>query len=112
MKNQSNTFNRLEQFIADNPNFQDSPFFVGLCDGDNYFDLVMDGKESRMNREGWNLIVTRKDLGLYQKIKVIPTRGWKIGDVKRHFGLEGNINTLMPKFQELCEIVIGKDMEA
>ena len=112
MKNQSNTFDRLEQFIADNPNFQDSPFFVGLCDGDNSFDLVMEGKESRMNREVWNLIVTRKDLGLYQKHKLIPTRGWKIGDVKRHFGLEGNINTLMPKFQELCKIVIGKDMEA
>ncbi len=112
MKNQSNTFDRLEQFIADNPNFQDSPFFVGLTDGDNSFDLVMDGKSKRMNREVWNLILTRRDLGMYHKFKMTPTRGWRIGDVKKHFGLEGNINTLMPKYQELCEIVLGKDMEA
>lgn len=97
----------LLNFMAKNPNFQDSPFFQQLCDEKNTFDLVMGGESKRMNRAIWNLIITKRDLTMYHKFGMKPTSHWKVGDVKRYFGLKGNINTLMPKYEELCEIILG-----
>tara|TARA_B100001248_G_scaffold198366_1_gene152787 strand:- start:107 stop:496 length:390 start_codon:yes stop_codon:yes gene_type:complete len=112
MKNQSNVkqdnnFAKLEDFIKKNPDFQESPFFQGWCDGDNYFSMTIGGKTKPMNRAIYNLIVSKRDVCLYAKLGMKPHRGWKIGDVKRYFGLKGNINTLLPKYLELCDIMLG-----
>ena len=110
MENQSNVkqntkFARLENFIKKNPNFQDSRFFQGVIDADNRFD--MNGKP--MNRAIYNLIVTKRDLCLYEK-GMKPNRHWKITDVKDYFGLTGTIKTLLPKYLDLCDIMLeGED---
>ena len=96
-------FAQLHIFIKDNPKFQNSPFMQGYADGDNYFN--MNGKQ--MNRAVYNLIINKRDLSLYEKCNMIPHRNWRIGDVKNYFGLTGNIKTLLPKYLELCEILLG-----
>ena len=98
----------LLNFMAENPNFKDSPFFQQLCDDKYNFDLVMEGKSKRMNRAIWNLIITKRDLVMYHEFGVKPNGRWKIGDVKTYFGLKGTIKTLLPKYEELYEIILGK----
>ena len=102
-----NNTEQLLNFMAKNPNFKYSPFFQQLCDDKNTFDLVMDGKSKPMNRAIWNLIITKRDLTMYQKFGMKPNSYWKVGDVKKYFGLKGHINTLVPKYEELCEIILG-----
>ena len=111
MGNQSNVkqntkIARLENFIKKNPKFQEAPFFQGCIDADNRFSV--NGK--MMNRSIWNLIVSKRDLCLYEKCGMIPHRNWKITDVKNYFGLTGTIKTLLPKYLELCDIMLeGED---
>tara|TARA_Y100000034_G_C6776797_1_gene346903 strand:+ start:584 stop:898 length:315 start_codon:yes stop_codon:yes gene_type:complete len=99
---------RLEDFIKKNPDFQESPFFKEVTDDDNHFSLTIGGRTKPMNRAIYNLIISKRDICLYEKLGMKPHRGWKIGDVKRYFGLRGNIKTLLPKYLELYEIMLGK----
>ena len=86
--------------------FQESSFFQGVLDADNTF--LVNGNP--MNRAIWNLIISKRDLCLYHKCGLIPHRNWKISDVKRYYGLSGNIKTLLPKYLELCDIMLdGED---
>jgi len=111
MENQStrveiSKISRLEGFIKKNPKFQESRFFQGVCDADNRFDV--NGKP--MNKAIWNLILSKRDLCLYEKCNMIPHRNWRITDVKTYFGLTGTIKTLLPKYLELCDIMLeGED---
>ena len=102
-----NNTEQLLNFMAENPNFKYSPFFQQLCDDKNTFDLVMDGKSKPMNRAIWNLIITKRDLTMYHQFGMKPNSHWKVGDVKKYFGLKGTIKTLLPKYEELCEIILG-----
>jgi hypothetical protein len=62
-------------------------------------DLYVNGKES--SRGLWNLIVSKRDLGLW-KMGMKPNRHWKVTDVKKYFGLKGNKEKL---YDDICKMV-------
>ena len=52
---------------------------------------------------GWyNLVVSIRDLGLW-KIGMKPNRHWKISDVKRYFGIKGNVDSCIDQLNKLKE---------
>ena len=63
---------------------------------------------AKSNIATWNLIVTRRDVKLYQ-VGMKPHRGWKITDVKNYFGIKGNKDVIVEKIEALCKIFIPKD---
>ena len=63
-------------------------------------DLSVNGKAS--SRGMWNLIVSKRDLGLWSKIGMKPNRHWKVTDVKRYFGLKGNKHKI---YEDICKMV-------
>jgi hypothetical protein len=48
----------------------------------------------------YNLIVSIRDVSLY-KIGMKPNRHWKITDVKKYFGLKGNVFSMYEQLLEL-----------
>ena len=63
-------------------------------------DLSVNGKAS--SKGMWNLIVSKRDLGLWSKIGMKPNRHWKVTDVKKYFGLKGNKEKL---YEDICKMV-------
>ena len=63
---------------------------------------VMNVNGSPMARAIWNLILSHRDLKMWcgeQKMK--PHRGWKVSEVKEYFGLKGNGENLLTRFEAL-----------
>lgn len=63
-------------------------------------DLSVNGKDS--SKGMWNLIVSKRDLGLWSKIGMKPNRHWKVTDVKKYFGLKGNKHKI---YEDICKMV-------
>ena len=57
---------------------------------------------SASSRGMWNLIVSKRDLGLWAKCGMKPHRGWKVTDVKKYFGLKGNKHKI---YEDICKMV-------
>ena len=49
---------------------------------------------SNVNRGIYNLIISIRDLMLYSK-GIKPHRNWKITQVKKYFGITGNVNAML-----------------
>ena len=49
----------------------------------------------------WNLIVSKRDLGLWKR-GMKPHRHWKVSDVKKYFGLKGNKEKI---YDDICKMV-------
>ena len=63
-------------------------------------DLSVNGSAS--SKGIYNLIVSKRDLGLWSKIGMKPHRHWKVTDVKRYFGLKGNKHKI---YEDICKMV-------
>jgi len=63
-------------------------------------DLSVNGSAS--SKGMYNLIVSKRDLGLWSKIGMKPHRHWKVTDVKRYFGLKGNKHKI---YEDICKMV-------
>jgi len=63
-------------------------------------DLSVNGNAS--SKGMWNLIVSKRDLGLWSKIGMKPNRHWKVTDVKQYFGLKGNKHKI---YEDICKMV-------
>jgi hypothetical protein len=50
----------------------------------------------------YNLIVSKRDLGLWSKLGMKPHRHWKVSDVKKYFGLKGNKHKI---YEDICQMV-------
>ena len=50
----------------------------------------------------YNLIISKRDLGLWSKVGMKPHRHWKVTDVKRYFGLKGNKEKI---YEDICKMV-------
>lgn len=61
-----------------------------------------------VNKGIYNLMITRRDLSLYIK-GIKPHRHWKISEVKKYFGINGNKETLLNKINLLHEVVLGNN---
>ena len=60
----------------------------------------------------WNLITSKGAVKLYTK-GIKPNRHWKITDVKKYFGMNGNAETLQKKLETLFNVItrIGEQSE-
>ena len=56
----------------------------------------------------WNLITTKGAVKLWTK-GIKPNRHWKITDVKKYFGMNGNAEVLHKKLVKLHEILQGEE---
>ena len=52
-----------------------------------------------MSRGVYNLLISIRDVKLYSK-GIKPHRGWKIGDVKRYFGIKGNVLKIIEQLED------------
>ena len=52
----------------------------------------------------WNLITTKGAVKLWTK-GIKPNRHWKITDVKKYFGMNGNAKVLQEKLETLFEVI-------
>lgn len=55
----------------------------------------------------WNLILSIRDCGLFSK-GIKPHRNWKITDVKKYFGINGNAETMYKTLELYKNILITK----
>ena len=62
-------------------------------------DLSVNEKAS--SKGMWNLIVSKRDLGLWRR-GMKPHRHWKVTDVKKYFGLKGNKEKI---YEDICKMV-------
>lgn len=74
-----------------------APFYRNLAEGKT---LSMNGNP--MLREEYNLIISKRDFGLYAKgIKI--SRHWSFNFTKKYFGLTGNAKVVSEKMNQLLE---------
>ena len=81
-----------------------TPFLKGLEEGSRVINV--DGKD--MPLAIWNLIMSKRDLTLWTKIKMKPNRHWKVSTVKRYFGIKGTGEVLMNNFMGLYNRIMGE----
>ena len=61
-------------------------------------------------RAMYNLIICKGQVQLWTK-GIKPNSNWRISDVKRYFGMNGNAETLYNKLEKLHEILNNKGEE-
>lgn len=66
--------------------------------------LMINGKQS--NRGYYNLVCTIRDLSIYVNTGMKPNVAWKIGDVKKYFGIKGNKHDLLKRLKEFKDGII------
>ena len=59
---------------------------------------------SNVNRGIYNLIISIRDLMLYSK-GIKPHRNWKITQVKKYFGITGNVNVMLEKLNTINSVL-------
>ena len=62
--------------------------------------MSINGKDS--SKGMYNLIISKRDLGLWSKLSMKPHRHWKVTAVKRYFGLKGNKDKI---YDDICKMV-------
>jgi len=77
---------------------------VQIDGGCQFFTDLENSANNSVNKGMFNLICTRRDLALYSK-GIKPHRRWKISDVKRYFGMNGNKETLLEKIDLLYKVI-------
>lgn len=60
--------------------------------------MIIDNMEA--NKGYYNLICSIRDLGLYAEHGMKPHRNWKIGDVKKYFGVKGNKHAVLQRLKD------------
>ena len=69
-------------------------------------------KDAKTNNQMamYNLITSKGAVKLWTK-GIKPNRHWRITDVKRYFGMNGNAETLLTKLETLLAIIKEADNE-
>ena len=69
-------------------------------------------KDAKTNNQMamYNLITSKGAVKLWTK-GIKPNRHWKITDVKRYFGMNGNAETLLTKLETLYKIIKESENE-
>ena len=75
-----------------------SQFYADLMDENK--DLDVNG--TMMSKGYWNLIVSIRDLGLYE-VGMKPNRHWKISHVKAYFGIKGTATQMRAELKAIKE---------
>ena len=97
---------------AKKPYDLDSPFMDelrGNAEALERGEQIMTVNGSPMGGAIYNLIVSKRDLTLYCNHGVIPTRSWKVTNVKKYFGIKGTGKNLLYRFMALFVDVMGEE---
>ena len=73
----------------------ETPFWADLHD---YF-----SNPAIMNKAEFNLICSKRDVGLWTKLKMKPHRHWKVSDAKTYFNIKGTGKKLLADFMEVFD---------
>jgi hypothetical protein len=68
----------------------------------------LENNDRNYNLGLWNLTLSIRDLKLYSK-GIKPNRHWKISNVKKYFGMNGNAELLLLKLEKLNRVFHTKD---
>ena len=87
---------------------RDVPFWEQLQEGVEY---DRDPSTQRNFSKGadkpiYNLSVSRRDITMYVRHGMKPTRGWKVSLVKNYFGIKGSGEKLLDEFTEIYDTVM------
>jgi len=82
-----------------------APFWVELHDEDR---PTMNVNGNDIPRCLYNLMVTKRDVRLYADHDMKPNRHWKIGDVKKYFGLKGGKGKIKDAIFTIHDELIGR----
>ena len=74
----------------------DSQFYADLLDENKAIDI----NGATTSKGYWNLIITIRDLGLYE-VGMKPNRHWKISDVKAYFGIKGTATQMRAELKAI-----------
>jgi hypothetical protein len=66
---------------------------------------IMNVNGKPMGQAVWNLICTKRDLTLWTKIGMKPTRSWKVTTAKKYFGIKGTGENLMKQFMLIFNVI-------
>ena len=83
--------------FEDNMAWGKAPFYKNLAKGDT---MIINGVPTF--REEWNLMVSRRDFGLFA-MGLKPHRYWSFNETKKYFGLKGNKTKVAEDIKQLCE---------
>ena len=83
-----------------------APFWAGLGDDRQTFDLIMDGGTSKFDWPTWNLLCSVRDLTMFCKFGMRPNRRWRLKDVKAYFGISGNKEKILAQLEFLKEALM------
>ena len=65
--------------------------------------------QSNQQMAMWNLITSKGAVKLYTK-GIKPNRHWKITDVKKYFGMNGNPEVFLSKLTKLHEVLTERNI--
>ena len=82
-----------------------APFWVELHDEDR---PTMNINGNDVPRCLYNLMLTKRDIRLYAELDMKPNRHWKIGDVKKYFGLKGGKQKVADAINAIHSELIGR----
>jgi len=71
--------------------------------------LMINGKQS--NRGYYNLCCLVCELSIYVHTGMKPNAHWKIGDVKKYFGIKGNKHDILKRLKEFKDGIITLDID-
>ena len=77
-------------------------------DKDCQFLKDLEDSSMNVNKGMYNLICSKRDLRLYCR-GIKPNRHWKITDVKKYFGINGNKQDLSNKLNLLYKILTERN---
>lgn len=76
------------------------PFWLDMFDESK----TMNVNTKPMAKGMWNLILSKRDCGLYSK-GIKPHRNWKITDVKKYFGIKGSASEMAEQLSEIYNLI-------
>jgi len=82
-----------------------APFWVELHDEDRPT-MNINGRD--VPRCLYNLMLTKRDIRLYADHDMKPNRHWRIGDVKKYFGLKGGKGKIKDAIFTIHDEFIGR----
>ena len=83
--------------FEDNMAWGKAPFYKNLAKGET---MIINGVPTF--REEWNLMVSRRDFGLFA-MGLKPHRYWSFNETKKYFGLKGKKSIVAEDIKQLCE---------
>ena len=85
-----------------------APFWEGLGNAEQAFDLIVGGHAKKFYWPTWNLLCSIRDLTMFCKHGMKPHRHWRLKDVKAYFGIKGSKEKILEQLEFLRSRVFAE----